>query len=102
LDINKKGQLNWSRDACKWPSHRKKKRGVSNDNISLMLATNRKENPTMRDAKIGRVDVDNFRKTIGGIVGKQNILCFDSHPQIAAWAEIKELEHLYLLNQSSM
>ena len=93
LDINEKGKRNLGRDAYKRPSDRKKKRGVSNDKISVIVATDRKENPTMRVAKIGRVDEESIEKTIGGLVHKKIILCSDSHPSIIAWAETKELEH---------
>jgi transposase-like protein len=93
LDINEKGRRNLDRDAYKRPSDRKKKRGVSNDKVSIMVATDRKENPTMKIAKIGRVDEESIEKTIGGLVDKKNILCSDSHPSIIAWAGTKKLEH---------
>jgi len=93
LDVSEKGRRNLGRDAYKRPSDRKKKRGVSNDKVSIMVATDRKENPTMKVAKIGRVDEESIEKTIGRLVDKKNILCSDSHPSIIAWAGTKELEH---------
>lgn len=66
---------------------------MSNDKVSIMVATDKKENPTMKDAKIGRVDEESNEKTIGGLVDKKNILCSDSHPSIIAWAGTKEIEH---------
>ena len=93
LDVNEKGRRNLDRDAYKRSSDRKVKRGVSNDKISIMVATDRKGNPTMRIAKMGRVDAESIEKTIGNLISKNNVLCSDSHPSIISWAENKELEH---------
>lgn len=93
LDVNEKGSRNLHREAYKRPSDRKTKRGVSNDKISVMVATDRKGNPTMRIAKMGRIDVESIEKTIGNLISKNNVLCSDSHPSIISWAENKELEH---------
>ncbi len=93
LNVNEKGNKNLDRKAYKRPSDRKTKRGVSNDKISVMVATDRKGNPTMRIAKMGRVDVESIEKTIGNLISKNNVLCSDSHPSIISWAENKKLEH---------
>lgn len=93
LDVNEKGSRNLDRDAYKRPSDRMTKRGVSNDKVSVMVATDRKGNPTMRIAKMGRLDVESIEKTIGNLISKNNVLCSDSHPSIISWAENKELEH---------
>ena len=93
LDISEKGKRNIERDSYKRPSDRKKKRGVSNDKVSIMVATDREGNPTMQVAKIGRVDVESIEKTIGDLISTDNTLCSDSHPSIISWAEGKELEH---------
>ena len=68
LDINEKGKRNLDRDAYKRPSDRKTKRGVSNDKVSIMVASDRKGNPVMRIAKMGRIDVKSIEKTIGGLI----------------------------------
>ncbi|NCP85669.1 MAG: IS1595 family transposase [Bacteroidetes bacterium] len=93
LDINNKGDRNLNRKPYKRPSDRDTKRGVSNDKVSIMVATDRKGNPTMQIAKIGRIDTGSIEKTIGGLIGADNILCSDSHPSIIAWAKEKQLEH---------
>ncbi|MCK9499979.1 MAG: IS1595 family transposase [Bacteroidales bacterium] len=93
LDINEKGQRHLKRDAYKRPSDRETKRGVSNDKVSLMVATDRKGNPVMRIAKIGRIDVKSIEKTIGELISNSNVLCSDSHPSIISWAKGKDLEH---------
>lgn len=93
LDINEKGRRNLKRKAYKRPSDRKKKRGVSNDKVSIMVATDRENNPTMKFAKIGRIDEDSVNKTIGDFIEMENILCSDSHPSIKLWAKNKGLEH---------
>lgn len=93
LDINNKGSRDLERKPYKRPSDRKTKRGVSNDKVSIMVATDRKNNPVMRIAKIGRIDVDSVEKTIGSLIKSENVLCSDSHPSIIKWAKEKEMEH---------
>ena len=93
LDINEKGRKNLGRKAYKRPSDRTTKRGVSNDKVSIMVATDRKGNPVMKIAKIGRVDVKSIENTIGDLINKSTILCSDSHPSILSWAESKKIEH---------
>ena len=93
LDINEKGNRKLDRKPYKRSSDRKKKRGVSNDKISVMVATDRNDNSTMKIAKVGRIDVKSIEHTIGGIIDKNNILCSDSHPSIKSWAKNKKLEH---------
>ncbi len=66
---------------------------MSNDKVSIMVATDRKGNPTMKVAKVGRVDVKSIERTIGGLVSKDNAICSDAHPSIVSWASGKELEH---------
>jgi transposase-like protein len=93
LDISEKGNKNLDRKSYKRPSDRTKKRGVSNDKVSIMVATDRKGNPTMQVAKIGRVDAASIEKTIGSLITKDNTLCSDAHPSIISWAATKDLEH---------
>ena len=58
-----------------------------------MVATDRENNPTMKFAKIGRIDEDSVNKTIGNYINSENVLCSDSHPSIKLWAKKKGLEH---------
>ena len=93
LDVNEKGKRNLDRKPYKRPSDRNKKRGVSNDKVSIMVATDRKGNSTMQIAKMGRIDSESVENTIGDFINKSNVLCSDSHPSIISWAENKKLEH---------
>ena len=93
VNINMKGQRNIGRKAYKRSSDRKIKRGVSNDKVSIMVATDRKGNATMKVAKIGRVDKMSIEKTIGKLISNDNTLCSDSHPSIILWAKDKNLDH---------
>lgn len=93
LNVNKKGVRNLERKAYKRPSDREIKRGVSNDKISIMVATDRNNNPMMRIAKVGRIDAVSVQNTIGNFVKSDNVLCSDSHPSIIKWATGRELEH---------
>lgn len=93
LNINEKGKRNLDRDSYKRPSDRKTKRGISNDKVSIMVAADRKGNPVMRVAKMGRIDTESIEKTIGDLINCDNVLCSDAHPSIISWAKSKELEH---------
>lgn len=93
VSINDKGNKKLDREPYKRPSDRKTKRGISNDKVSVMVASDRKGNITMQVAKIGRIDTQSIEKTIGDLVSKENILCSDAHPSIISWAKGKEIEH---------
>ena len=93
LSINNKGSRNLERKAYKRPSDRKTKRGVSNDKVSIVVATDRNDNPVMRIAKIGRIDVSSIENTIGELIKPENVLCSDSHPSIIRWAKDRKMEH---------
>lgn len=93
LDVNEKGKRDLNRDAYKRPSDRTTKRGVSNDKVSIMVASDRRGNPVMRVAKMGRIDTESIEKTIGDLISDKNVLCSDSHPSIISWASNRELEH---------
>jgi transposase-like protein len=93
LDISEKGNKKLKRKSYKRPSDRNKKRGVSNDKISVMVATDRKNNITMKIAKRGRLDVKSIEKSIGNQIQSSNILCSDSHKSIISWASSKGIEH---------
>jgi hypothetical protein len=93
LNVNNKGVRNLERKAYKRPSDREIKRGVSNDKISIMMATDRNNNPMMQIAKVGRIDAVSVQNTIGNFVKSDNVLCSDSHPKIIKWATGRELEY---------
>jgi transposase-like protein len=93
LDINDKGNKRLDREPYKRPSDRKTKRGISNDKVSVMVASDRKGSITMQVAKIGRIDTESIERTIGDLVSKENILCSDAHPSIISWAKGKKIEH---------
>lgn len=93
VEFNEKGSRHLERKSYKRPSDRQKKRGISNDKVSLMVATDRNGHPMMRVAKIGRIDVESVEETIGSFLDKSNVVCSDSHPSIVAWAKNKDLEH---------
>jgi len=93
LNINEKGNLDLERKSYKRPSDRKTKRGVSNDKVSIMVATDRNNNPVMKVAKIGRVNQDSIENTIGKLLKQDNVLCSDSNPSIIKWAKDKNIEH---------
>lgn len=93
VNINEKGNKKLKRESYKRPSDRKTKRGISDDKISIIVATDRKGSPTMKIAKKGRIDTQSVEKSIGDLMGVDNILCSDKHPSILSWAKEKKIEH---------
>ena len=93
LNISEKGNKKLKRPSYKRTSDRKTKRGVSNDKVSVLMATDRQGNPTMQVAKMGRIDAESIEKTIGSLINKNNIVCSDAHPSIICWAKGREIEH---------
>ena len=93
VNINEKGSRILNRKAFKRPSDRKTKRGISDDKISIIVATDRKGNPTMKIAKRGRIDTNSVQKSIGDLMNSDNILCSDKHPSIISWAKENQVEH---------
>ena len=100
VNINEKGNKNLDRESYKRPSDRKTKRGISDDKISIIVASDRKGNPTMKVAKRGRIDTKSVDKSIGDLIDSQNILCSDKHPSIISWAKEKEVEHHTFLSKN--
>lgn len=99
VNINEKGNKKLDRESYKRPSDRKTKRGVSDDKISIIVASDRNGNPTMKVAKKGRIDTKSVDKSIGDLMDSQNILCSDKHPSIISWAKEKEVEHHTFLSK---
>ena len=91
--ISQKGDKNLNRLPYIRPSDRRTKRGVSIDKISIVVSTDRKKNPQMQVAKVGRIDRDSLERTVGLLIDKDNILCSDSHPSIIVWVKEKHIEH---------
>ncbi len=93
LNINEKGSRGLKRKAYKRSSDRNTKRGVSNDKVSVMVATDRDGHPMMKIAKMGRIDLNSIENTIGDFIIHSNVLCSDSHPSLISWARDKNIEH---------
>jgi hypothetical protein len=91
VDMSEKGSKNLTRKPYKRYSDRTTKKGISNDKVSIIVATDRKGNPTHASSQNGKDK--SIEKSIGKYMGKQNVLCSDSHPSIVAWASKKQLEH---------
>lgn len=100
LNISQKGNKKLDRKSFKRPSDRKTKRGVSEDKISVIVASDRKGNPTMKVAKRGRIDAESIDKSIGDLMSVDNILCSDKHPSIINWAKENKIEHHTFLSKN--
>lgn len=93
VNINEKGNRKLDRKPYKRTSDRKTKRGISDDKVSIVVASDRKGSSTMKIAKIGRIDVKSIEKSIGNLINSDTILCSDKHPSIISWAKENQIEH---------
>ncbi len=99
VNINEKGNKHLDQESYKRPSDRKTKRRDCDGKILVIVASDRKENPTMKIAKKGRIDTTSFEKCIADFMDNSKILCSDNHPSIISWAKENEIEHHTFLSK---
>lgn len=71
----------------------KKKRGISNDKISVVVGCDRKGNKLLKVATTGRISTTDVDKIFEGKVESKPILCTDGHRSYQAFAKSNQLEH---------
>lgn len=70
-----------------------KKRGISNDQVAVIVTQDRKSTLDLRVAKLGRIGKLDIEKAIGNRVKKGvTILCSDSHHSYKGFAKDNEME----------
>ena len=71
----------------------KKKRGISNDKIAVVVGCDRKGNKVLKVATKGRISTKDADKIFEGKVESKPILCTDGHRSYEAFAKSNNLEH---------
>jgi transposase-like protein len=70
-----------------------KKRGISNEQVAVIVTTDRVSKIEMQVACLGRIKKVDIEKAIGQMVSGQTILCSDSHVSYKGFAKDKGIEH---------
>ena len=69
------------------------KRGISNEQIAVVVTCDRTENKELRVATRGRISKKDLEKVFEGKLEKAETLCTDTHRSYTAFAKSKELDH---------
>ena len=92
---SKKGSKNIERKPRK-RGGKSKKRGISSDQVCVVVARDR-ENHTLSDiATFGRPSADEIEKLLGDRLSKKSILLTDRHPSFGRFAKNKGLNYINL------
>lgn len=81
------------------PRHRggkAKKRGISNEQVGVLVACDRMKQSTLRVAGSGRSSAEKLKLMLADKVTKDNVLCSDADSAIKAFATELEIEHVVL------
>lgn len=70
-----------------------KKRGISNDQVAVIVTTDRAGQQGLNVATLGRLKKDDIEKSIGERISDKTILCSDSHVSYKGFAKDKLIEH---------
>jgi len=70
-----------------------RKRGNSNEQVAVIVSTDRNKTMDMKVATLGRITKADIEKTIGEFVSSETILCSDGHVSYKAFAIDRDLEH---------
>jgi transposase-like protein len=70
-----------------------KKKGISNEQVAVIVTADRVSEIDMTLARIGRIKKIDIQKAIGERVSGQTILCSDSHVSYKGFAIDKKIEH---------
>ena len=69
------------------------KRGISNEQVSVIVTTDRVNNFNMKVVRMGRIKKNDIEKAIGDSVNEQTILCVDGHVSYKGFALDKGIEY---------
>jgi len=71
-------------------------RGISNDQVAVIVTTDRKGSMDMKVATLGRISKADIDKAIGNRIDKESILCTDGHVSYKGFANDNQLELVVL------
>lgn len=71
----------------------KKKRGISDEKVAIIITADRKGTKHLQAATRGRISKKHIDKALSGKIAKGSVLCTDSHRSYTAFAKTEELTH---------
>jgi hypothetical protein len=75
----------------------KKKAGVSDNQVAIMMVTDRYKNMDMKVAKLGRINVEDMNRVIDlGRLNENNIVCSDMHRTIESFFKTIGIKHIQI------
>jgi len=69
------------------------KQGISDDKVAVILTCDRKNHKDFQVAKRGRIRKIDIEKALSGKLGKDSVLCTDSHRSYTAFAKSEGIRH---------
>jgi len=87
-----KGSRNLDRPSRK-RGEKAKKRGISNDQIAVVVTQDRKDSKELVVATRGRISKKDLDKILGGKIKSGSTLCTDSHRSYTAFTRANDIEH---------
>jgi len=89
---SEKGSRNITRKSRKRGS-KATKRGISNQQVSVVITQDRKQSKEMVVVKKGRITKKSLDKVLGGRIKEGSTLCTDSHRSYTAFTKANGIEH---------
>lgn len=90
--FSEKGKKGLSRKGRKRGA-KAKKRGISNEQVAVIVTADRAGQHEMSVATLGRIKKSDIEKSIGGRICNKTVLCSDSHVSYKGFALDNSLEH---------
>lgn len=90
--FSEKGKKDLSRKGRK-RGGKAKKRGISNEQVAVIVTADRAGQHEMSVATLGRIKKSDIEKSIGGRICNKTVLCSDSHVSYKGFALDNSLEH---------
>lgn len=95
LEFSEKGNQNLERKARKRGKSIfvKKKKGINEDKVAILISCDRKGNKHLQVASRGRISSDDITKVLKDKLEPKTVLCTDGHRSFEAFAKENHLEH---------
>lgn len=95
IEFSQKGNQNLEREPRKRGKSVfiKKKRGINNDKVAILISCDRKGNKHLQVATRGRISAEDINKVLKDKLEPKTVLCTDGHRSFQAFAKENKLEH---------
>lgn len=95
IEFSEKGRQNLQREARKRGKSVfvKKKRGINQDKVAILISCDRKGNKHLQVATRGRISSEDINTILKDKLAPKTVLCTDGHRSFEAFAKENNLEH---------